>query len=289
RAVQLDPNFAPAWAALSRRYNYASNYGAQGNATYRRAEEAASRALALDPEFVEAEGLSIQYHVERGNWNLAYDEANALVRKRPENAQAHFTLAYILRYGGLNDEAIRECEAAMRLDAHERRFRSCSIPFLYAGNIDRAIEFSNLDRGSQWAQSTIYQSLLRQGRVKEAQRMTGMDFIPLIQACFERRPRAEIAKLWAGLEADEMSFPDPEPKYFDGSALVYCGLHDEGLRLLRKAVESNYCAVPAMDNDPLWDSVRKTPEFAAIRKDAMACRDRALAHVQQKNRRENRK
>ena len=41
------------------------------------------------------------------------------------------------------------------------------------------------------------------------------------------------------------------------------------LRLLRRAVNGNYLCVPAMDNDPLFDSVRKDPEFAAIRAEAV--------------------
>jgi hypothetical protein len=33
-----------------------------------------------------------------------------------------------------------------------------------------------------------------------------------------------------------------------------------------------------MDHDPLFDSIRKTPEFAEIRKMGIACRERFLAH-----------
>jgi hypothetical protein len=41
------------------------------------------------------------------------------------------------------------------------------------------------------------------------------------------------------------------------------------LRLLRSAVDGNFLCYPAMDNDPLFDSVRKDPEFAAIRGEAI--------------------
>jgi serine/threonine protein kinase len=41
------------------------------------------------------------------------------------------------------------------------------------------------------------------------------------------------------------------------------------LRLLRSAVDGNFLCYPAMDNDPLFGSVRKDPEFAAIRGEAI--------------------
>ena len=48
-----------------------------------------------------------------------------------------------------------------------------------------------------------------------------------------------------------------------GGILASAGYPQAALRLLRKAVLGNYLCVPAMDNDPLFDSVRKDPEFAA--------------------------
>jgi hypothetical protein len=33
-----------------------------------------------------------------------------------------------------------------------------------------------------------------------------------------------------------------------------------------------------MDRDPLFDPIRRTPEFAEIRKMGMACQERFLAH-----------
>ena len=61
--------------------------------------------------------------------------------------------------------------------------------------------------------------------------------------------------------------------------VALCGDRESALQILRKAVEENFCSYPAMDKDPLFESVRKTPEFAEIRKMGMACRERFLAHT----------
>ena len=102
---------------------------------------------------------------------------------------------------------------------------------------------------------------------------------PAMMACYENRPKAQIEKLWAGEVSGLDGFPDPEPKYFIAAIFAICDMHPEALRLLRVAVKGGYCSFPAMDNDPLWKDFRNTPEFADIRKEAIACRDRAAAHV----------
>jgi hypothetical protein len=51
--------------------------------------------------------------------------------------------------------------------------------------------------------------------------------------------------------------------------LASCGYRDAALRLLRRAVEDNYLCVPAMDRNVLFDPIRKDPEFAAIREEAL--------------------
>ncbi len=47
------------------------------------------------------------------------------------------------------------------------------------------------------------------------------------------------------------------------------GHRPEALQLLRAAVDGGFLAYPAMDNDPLFDSIRQDPEFAAIRAEAI--------------------
>ncbi len=280
RAVAMDPVYAPAWAALGIRYNYDATYSNGGSEATRRAEVAINRALSLDPELIDARGLSIQARVESGDWNGAYDEAAEFVRKRPESARAHFTLAYVLRYGGLLDEAMSECQTAMLLDPRDHRIRSCSLAFMLSKQYDRALDFVRLDAGSEWSAGTTFDIYMRQGRAKESPEKWKRSFSPAGLACAEGRPRAEVERLWAKDEPNILLLRDPEPKYYYGALLSSCDMRDASLRLLRQAVKENYCAFPAVDNDPLWDSVRATPEFAAIRKDALACRERAVAHAQ---------
>jgi hypothetical protein len=123
---------------------------------------------------------------------------------------------------------------------------------------------------------------MRQGKLTEARdvaRGLGPDmFSRAVRACLENRPRTEVDALASAETTGLITIRDSEPKYFAAGDFSRCGYPDLALRLLRRAVEQNYCAYPAMDKDPLLDSVRGTPEFAEIRKMGIACQQRFLAH-----------
>ena len=107
RAVGIDPSYASAWAALARRYYYDASFGDGGQQMLKRSDSAVERAVALDPNLIDAVGQLITNLTDRGELRNAYAEATALVKRRPENALAHFALGYVLRYAGLLDEAAR--------------------------------------------------------------------------------------------------------------------------------------------------------------------------------------
>ena len=130
RAVGMESTYAPAWQALGIRYYYDSQYSSGGEETFQKSNSAEERALALDPNLILAASQLITNRVERGDLTKAYKEARALVKRRPQNAQAHFTLGYVDRYAGFLEDATRECDAALHLDPGNFSFRSCAWAFL---------------------------------------------------------------------------------------------------------------------------------------------------------------
>ena len=90
-------------------------------------------------------------------------------------------------------------------------------------------------------------------------------------------PGADRDRLAAAVEAKAMSDRDPENKYYAAGHLALAGYGDSALRLLRKAVEGNYFGHEAMDRDPLFESIRKTPEYAAIRAESVRRQKEFLA------------
>ena len=77
---------------------------------------------------------------------------------------------------------------------------------------------------------------------------------------------------------------DPEPLYFWAGDLVYCGYTAPAVTLLRESVRRNYCAVSAIEIDPMFAAIRNSAEYGELLGAAQACRTRFRDHVRAKTR-----
>jgi TolB-like protein len=282
RSIGLDAKYAPSWTVLAQRYYYDGSYSDGGAAALDRSRGAYERALALDPDMTTPAVFLTVLRVEGGDLNGAFDEAGRLLARLPNSAETHYLMGYVLRYAGLLDEAGRECAAAVSLEPLYR-WRSCYFASMHKGDYERAMAYLQLDAGSRWAEDALLAVLARQGKVAEAREILLKRDNPDLRdrfgtACFTEPLSPETRSLSRQLEERAIQERDPEPKYFWSSLIAPCGDPDSSLRLLAKAVEQNYCSWPAMDNDPLFASVRGTPEFQRIRQAGMECQKRFLAH-----------
>lgn len=278
RSVVLDPTYAPAWGALSLRYYTDSRFGGGGPVMLQLSDAAAERQLALDPDSPGPVAELTLHRAERGELVKAHRQAQELVRRRPDNPNNHHVLSYVLRYGGSLEEAGRECDMVVLL-ASKIVWGSCSITFMELGNYQRAKDFIRKDLSSEWSKARAVDVLLREGKTQEAIKI-GPPQIPhwgsykMLLSCAQREPDSQIKALTAGVEIDD----DPEVNYFFAAHLAYCGQTNESLRLLKLAIDANYCSYPAMDLDPFFDKIRTAPGFANVRAAAIACHENFVAN-----------
>jgi eukaryotic-like serine/threonine-protein kinase len=279
RALGLDPTYAPAWAYLGLRYHYDAAYSNGGDAMRKRSDAALERAISLDPNYIFAVAWLITNRVEQSEVAKAYQDAEALAARHPENAQARFALAYVLRYGGAVEESAHECEAALSLDPGNFMLRSCSFTFDQLGNYPRAMDFLQLDAGSVWASDNIMRHYLRDGELAQAKEIAEkfkdvhtFDFAA-VGACLENRPSADVTSRFREQDDRLLADPDPEPRYVVAGSLVFCGQKDLALQLLKSSISGHYCAYMGLQNDSLWAKLRGTPEFAELLSAAKQCRD----------------
>jgi TolB-like protein/lipoprotein NlpI/predicted Ser/Thr protein kinase len=280
KVVSLDPNYAPAWEVLGRRYYFDAIYSDGGEAGYERSNAAYMRALSLEPGRVSAAGLLAAQEAEGGYLDRAYDDALELVRKRPDAAYAHFSLAYVLRYAGRLDEAQSECDKTLAIDPGNYNWRSCALAFAEAGKPGLAMQFLEQDLGSEWSNSVRVSVLMRQGKMMEAQQaapqMTDnpMWMRGLVEACLAKAPTAEIHQMAEQAENELLEKHNPEMKYHQGTLLAACGEKDIAFAFLRKAVAGNYCARQGLQSDPLLADVRGDAEFHQIVQAAAECQQK---------------
>ncbi|MGA2459017.1 MAG: hypothetical protein ABSF85_15715, partial [Terriglobales bacterium] len=280
KVVSLDPNYAPAWEVLGRRYYFDAIYSDGGEAGYQRSNAAYHRALKLEPGRVGAAGLLAAQEAEGGNLDRAYDDARALVKKRPDSAYAHFSLAYVLRYAGRLDEAQSECEKTLAIDPGNYNWRTCALAFAEAGKAERAMQFIEQDVGSEWSNSVRVSVLMRQGKMLEAQQaapqMTDnpMWMRGLVEACLAKAPATDIHRMAEQAENELLAKQNPEMKYHEGTLLAACGEKEIAFAFLRRSVAGNYCVYQALQSDPLLANVRGDAEFHQIEQAARECQQK---------------
>ena len=276
-AVGLDPTYAPAWEALGQRYYFDSTFSDGGEAAFQKSNAAYERAISLDPDRITASSLLIINHVERGELGAAYDAATNLVRRHPQSSDAHFAMSNVLRYAGLLDKSTEECDTARRLDPGNFNLRSCAWAFLEMGKTDRAMDFVHMDAGTEWAAWVTPYVYLGEGNVTEARNAakdmgkTSTYHRDLMEACTAPQRPADIAKIVRDTESSVVMEPDAEAWYHVGALMAYCGQKEPALRLLKLAVQQNYCAYAALLDDPLLKDLRKDTAFNEVLTAASNC------------------
>jgi eukaryotic-like serine/threonine-protein kinase len=123
RALELDPEFAPAHAALGRAhrdlYWWAVDRSEERLALAKRSLD---RALELDPDLFDARLGVAEYHFARFDYASAIRELEALRAERPNSSEIVYTIGAVRRREGRWDEAVGAMAQAVRLDPRSAFF-----------------------------------------------------------------------------------------------------------------------------------------------------------------------
>lgn len=116
KAVELDPGFAVAYAALARALVWLNSQFGR-TAELPRARQAVDRALQLAPDLVEAHMALGDYHYYgRLDYDRALEQYLWVLRRQPGNSDAAALIAWIQRRQGDWERSIVNAERALELD-----------------------------------------------------------------------------------------------------------------------------------------------------------------------------
>jgi hypothetical protein len=192
----------------------------------KRSDAALERAISLDPNYIFAVAWLITNRVEQGELAKAYQDAKALIARHPENAEARFALSYVLRYGGAMEESAHECDAALSLDSGNFMWRSCSFTFDQLGNYARAMDYLQLDAGSEWASNNVLRHYIRDGKFAQAKEIADkfkdaqVAGYRMMAACIENPSSPNTASLARQTVAERLADPIPNPATL--LRLIFC-------------------------------------------------------------------
>jgi len=143
--------------------------------------------------------------------------------------------------------------------------------------IDLAMTFAQLDAGSQWAAWAKSYIHLAEGNITPAQaaaRQMGDSLTyhkSVMQACTSTNRAPDFSRIVPENEASVMLEPDAEAWNHLATLMAACGEKGAALRLLKNAIQQNYCGCSALLSDPLLKDLRKEPGFEKILIAASQC------------------
>jgi TolB-like protein len=284
KCLELDPEFAPAWARLGRCHRVIGKYVDASTGNFERAEDAFRRALELNPRLSIAHKFFAQLEADNGQASSAMVRLLREADRNGNDPELFAGLVHACRYCGLYGHSVAAHEEARRLDPNIST--SVEQTLLMTGDIDRVLSIERRPDAGSGDEVIRAVGLGLAGRLEEARRtileMREAPGIPAFQpwieyltAWVERRPadmRIKIAALRSFRIMD-----DPEAIFQEGWLLCDVGEHERGLDYLRRAVDKGYFVAPTLAGRPHFDPLRGDPRFQAILADAEAGRRRALA------------
>jgi len=117
-AIEIDPEYAPAWAGLAQSLDWAANWGnIDATEGFEQAREAAIKALELDEDLAEAWTMlaKIQYAYD-WDWYTAQGTIRTALMHEPKNSKALMNASAIEKAVGNFDEAVLLAQRAVDSD-----------------------------------------------------------------------------------------------------------------------------------------------------------------------------
>jgi TolB-like protein len=178
RAIALDPGFARAYAALASAYVVLPGYTVEQGDEQKllpMAEEAARKALSIDPKIGEAHAVLAQMNSERGDLLDAESGFFFAISLEPNDATPHHWYSILLGKVGRLEQALEQARRAHELDPTSAIIASnLSAVYLTRGDYDQALRYATLseDLGLNRKQGGVRAAIaLRRGDWDQAQKL----------------------------------------------------------------------------------------------------------------------
>jgi serine/threonine protein kinase/cytochrome c-type biogenesis protein CcmH/NrfG len=265
RAIQLQGDFAPAYAGLSLALQTGA---AAGTPTAASARAAALKAVELDPELSESHVALAGLYVGELNWSAAETRFRRALELNPNSLDACGCYAQLLVTLGRSSEALALADRMVATNplAANGHFQR-GLALYYGRRLDDAIpslrRALELEPDQPIATSVLTRAYALGGRLQDA-----LDLLedprfanswPLAYTYAVAGRRAEALKIIETLS----KAPIPDRRGI-GLAYVALGDDDRGMEWLARSVEAREGTAPAIGREPTLARLRSNPRFQAL-------------------------
>jgi serine/threonine-protein kinase len=282
QAINIDPNFALAYARISETYGSMPAYPyLSPNEAFPKAKAAAQKALELDPTLSEAHtSLAYTFAIYDWNWASAEQEFKRAIELEPNNATAHFRYGQIyLAPLGRVDEAITEIKRGLDGEPLDINM-GVTLAWIYfvKGDYDKGLEQAlkthELEPNHPLGRWMLALAYLNKGMYPEA--------ITITEQSLAAEPTNQFALRDAGVayaktgrreKAEELIARFREiakTQYVPANriAAIYAALDDKdkAFEELNKALDMRDWEIFRLNADTYWISLRNDPRYKPMLK-----------------------
>jgi tetratricopeptide (TPR) repeat protein len=287
QAVAADPNFAAAYAELSRAYTIKARYVAsdtERKKSYEDAEVAVDKALAIDPDLAEghfARGLMLWTPYKRFPHAQAIQSYRRAIELNPKFDEAHHQLGFVYLHIGMLDKGQREIEKALEINPGNTlaRYRLGVIDMCRAKYAEAFQIFNStpLEQNPELLAFYTSNALFRLGRSEEASELIDRYFkdyskdkggmVTSVKAMMlakaGKKSEAE-ATIHHAIEIGRGYAHFHHTSYNIASAYALMNEPEQAMKWLQVTAEEGFPNYPLFEGDAQLDNLRKDPRFTAF-------------------------
>lgn len=277
KAIQLDPKYALAYAAIADSYNsLAKNPNMPPAEVVPKAKAAAQRALELDPDLAEAHtALGDSIAIYDWDWVLAERHLKRSLELNPNVSYTHLVYGMsVLAPLGRTDESLERLNRALELEPASPITNAIMVTALiYARQYDKAVAQARktveLDPNFQIGHFWLITANLTAGRTKEA----GAAVNDVMKQFGDRPPHLYCQALTHAVAGDRTAAEASLVKLREAekheyvrkvwAATVYAALGDKNAAFaeLERAKADKDAFLPRIKSDPLLDPLRNDTRY----------------------------
>jgi len=278
QAIDKDAGYAPAYAAMAASYVNLVEFGEPPIDYYLKGEAAARKAIELDGS--SSQGYAalawslIYYHHD---WNAAEQAAQRALELNPSNSYARILYAKYLAAVGKFDQAREEAERARRSDPASLAVNVVVAQILFyarqydaaSAQLARVLEMDPNFPPTYWTLAHVYEATGKPDEACQSMLKTldlGSGHVPWFAELEKVRARSGWRAAWKQwlqgmLDPNGEGYLQP---YYLVEPYMDLGQDEEAITWLEKAAELHDVEIVLIKVDPRFDRLRAKPRFQEI-------------------------
>ncbi len=275
KAIQLQPDYAAAWAGLSDTYALRGVFGGgPPKEDLAKAGETARRAVELDDSLAEAHLSMAGWYMWSWNPLQGDSEARKAIDLNPTYAESHFFRHLILLALSRSQEALQETKRAVELDPFARTYGLGNC-YIDVRQFDAAIDEFRMQAQLHPDDAAVHEGLFKaywhKGDYKEsheelekALKLSGRaEDAAVVHRAFERGGAKSVAQ-WGVDDIKARARRGYVSPYNVATATARSGDKDETMKYLEAAYREHEPALILLQTQAIFDFVHSDPRYRAL-------------------------